>query len=343
MTRRLIVCIDGTWNSSAEKSHFLSHPTNVQRISQLLLDDGKTQRVIYIPGVGTQGLADRVIGGVWGKGNIERVCTGYRFLCEGYEAGDQIALFGFSRGAFAVRSIVGVTANLGVLRSDQLHHVVEAVSLYRRPLMDVPQRQERISSFKETHCHEERPLIAFVGVWDTVIRYGPLLAPPRYFLERTLQEYFGLFDHKIPLHVRHFCHALALDERRTAFWPWRAERQDEGPPYHVVEEMWFAGSHSDVGGGYSDSRLAEFPLRWICERAAAAGLEFHHMPSVGKDSHLASPHSSRIGLWRILPSRRRTVQDSDCLNDSVERKMRSSSYRPQARLPKEILSRLTSA
>jgi len=341
MTRRLVVCIDGTWNSSAEKSYFFAHPTNVHRISELLLDDGKSQRVIYVPGVGTRGLADRVMGGVWGTGCIERVCSGYSFLCKGYEEGDQIALFGFSRGAFAARSIVGVIQNLGVLHSDQLHNVVKAVSLYRRALMG-RSRYEKISAFKETRCHEEKPVIAFVGVWDTVIRYGPLLTPLGLLLEKTLQQHLGLFDHRIPLNVRHFCHALALDEHRSAFWPWRAEKQNTAPP-DQVEEMWFSGSHSDIGGGYVDSRLAEFPLRWMCERAAAAGLKFNHMPSVGASSHLAPLNPSRIGIWRTLPSRRRTVEDCDCLHDSAKRRIQSSSYRPKARLSAEMLSRLTCA
>lgn len=337
MPRRLIVCIDGTWNSSAEKSRQFSYPTNVWRISQLLLNDGQTQRVIYVPGVGTQGFADRVIGGVWGEGTTQRICDGYRFLCEGYEAGDQISLFGFSRGAFAARSIIGLLINLGVLRSDQLHYVREALALYRRD-----HRREEAQAFAETHCHEVKPEITFVGVWDTVVRFGPLLAPLQDLLVSVLKERFGLYDHQIPHTVKHFCHALALDERRAAFWPWRAERL-KGSPRDQVEETWFAGVHSDVGGGYPDTRLADFPLRWICERAAAAGLVFHHMPTVSDDSYLARPHRSRRGLWRVLPSRRRIVQESDCLHDSVERKMRSTSYRPAARLPKQLLTRLTSA
>jgi uncharacterized protein (DUF2235 family) len=100
MPRNLVVCIDGTWNSNAEKSQFFSHPTNVERISKVLIDDGRKQRVIYRPGVGTQGIVDRVIGGVWGAGSTERICDGYRFLCESYEPGDRIALFGLDLTRF---------------------------------------------------------------------------------------------------------------------------------------------------------------------------------------------------------------------------------------------------
>jgi uncharacterized protein (DUF2235 family) len=337
MARRLIICIDGTWNSNAERSRFFSYPTNVARISQLLLDDGMTQRVIYIPGIGTKGLADRVVGGVWGAGITKLACAGYRFLCEQYQSGDEICLFGFSRGAFAVRSIGGLLINFGVLRRDRLESIREAMDLYRR----TRNPRETSHAFRRSHCLEEKPPIAFVGVWDTVIRFGPLVAPLAIALESFLGR-FGLVDHRIPHTVRYFCHALALDERRAAFWPWRAEKHDQSPP-DQIEEMWFAGSHSDVGGGYLDSRLAEIPLRWMCERASAAGLVFDHLPSVGEDSALAPLHSSRGGLWQMLPSRRRIVDDSDRLHHSVERRMQCTSYRPAARLPEQMLMSLTRA
>lgn len=339
MARCLIVCIDGTWNSSAEKPNPFSQPTNVARISELLINDGKRQLVIYRPGVGTSGFVDQFIGGVWGAGSTERICDGYRFLCKNYKPGDRLAFFGFSRGAFAVRSIIGVLTKVGVLRSDQLHLVRKAVSLYREPYWN---NHLKLHSFAKRYCHEWNPTIMFVGLWDTVIRYGPVLAPFRGILKFALKRPFGLFDQTIPAKVRHFCHALALDECRSAFWPWRVSNEKLAPE-QVLEEMWFAGSHTDVGGGYSDSRSAEFPLRWIAEHAANAGLEFHQRPIVSKDSHLAPLNPSRVSFWRILPSRRRIVQGSDRLHNSVKLRAQTASYRPIARLPKSILCHLTGA
>lgn len=321
MTRCLVVCIDGTWNSSAEKSKLYSFPTNVERISKLLVNDGKEQRVVYRPGVGTQGFVDRVIGGVWGAGSQKRIRDGYRFLCENYEAGDRLAFFGFSRGAFAVRSLMGMVGRVGVLRTDKLDHVRQAVYLAQSPL-----RRDRglIESFAQTHCHDHRPHVMFVGVWDTVIRYGPILTPFREILGLALRRYFGFFDHRVPPWVASFCHALALDERRSAFWPWRVSTE-KYDPRQTVEEIWFAGSHSDVGGGYRDSRPADFPLQWIAEQAAKAGLLFRQMPLVAKDAHLVPLNPSRVGIWRVLPSRRRIVQDSDRIHSSVE--LRASQVR----------------
>jgi uncharacterized protein (DUF2235 family) len=335
MSRCLIVCIDGTWNSSAEKSRYFSYPTNVERIGQLLVNDGERQQVIYLPGVGTGGFVDRVIGGIWGAGSNERLLSGYRFLCENYREGDRLAFFGFSRGAFAVRAIIGVIARLGILRFDQLEHVPKAVSLYRRPLW---MGDAKLRSFRESYCLHVKPEIAFVGVWDTVIRYGPLLLPIRGVIELTMRRHFGLYDHRIPAFVRRFCHALALDEQRAAFWPWRAAGQGILPDQ--VEEVWFAGSHSDVGGGYKESGPADFPLSWISEHAAKADLLFQRMPSVGSSSHTAHLNPSRVGPWRFISSRSRVVKDSDSIDDSVELRVRDSDYWPNAKLPDNICQRI---
>jgi uncharacterized protein (DUF2235 family) len=334
MSRAFIVCIDGTWNSSAEESRFKSYPTNVERISRLLVNDGATQRVFYRPGVGTQGYIDRLIGGVWGSGTTRLICDGYRFICEHYQPGDRLSLFGFSRGAFQVRAIVGIIARIGVLRFGQLEYVPKAVSLARSPLwMD----RAVVDAFSAAHC--DKVPITFVGVWDTVIRYGPVLAPVRKTLELAQRMRFGLVDNTIPFWVGHFCHALALDERRAAFWPWRA-RKDRSSQQQV-EELWFAGTHSDVGGGYADTGLSEIALQWMIERAQYAGLLFHKQTSVRENCDLAGVNPSRIGIWRFLRSQRRLVEESDHFHASVERRMRAGLYQPAARLPDSVLRRMT--
>src|ERR1700716_1063543 len=106
MSRYLILCIDGTWNAAREGEPSDTQRTNVARIYDLLSNDGERQSVKYIPGIGTRGLLDRISGGVWGGGITNRKQVGYDFLCRNYRPGDRIGLFGFSRGAFAVRAIV---------------------------------------------------------------------------------------------------------------------------------------------------------------------------------------------------------------------------------------------
>ncbi len=311
MPRVLVVCIDGTWNTGEETSRFKSVPSNVERITKHLVNDGKSQLVIYRPGVGTQGYLDRIRGGVWGAGATAQIYDGYRFLANSYQPGDRLALFGFSRGAFAVRSILTVLARVGLLRPDSLDQIPEAIRLARRP----PRwggMYESFHDFSEAHCRKESEwlVIEFVGVWDTVIRYGPVLRPVNAAFELIRRQHFGLFDHRIPKNVRSMCHAIALDESRAAFIPWRFEASREG-----LEEVWFAGSHSDVGGGYEKAGLSQISLSWIAERAAQTGVLFDTMPAVEEDSYLAEINPSQSGYWRVLPSLARTVQEADRLHE----------------------------
>jgi uncharacterized protein (DUF2235 family) len=133
MSRYLILCIDGTWNTALEGATHHSHRTNVARVHQLLTNDGERQCVMYLPGIGTKGSFDRMLGGVWGGGITDRMREGYEFLCRNYRIGDRIGLFGFSRGAFAARAIVGLIANFGLLRLEHLDKINDAIRLYRKP------------------------------------------------------------------------------------------------------------------------------------------------------------------------------------------------------------------
>lgn len=329
MPRHLIACIDGTWNSEPEHSQFFSGPTNVARVSKLLISDGKRQRVLYAPGIGTGGYFDRIIGGTWGAGTMARVRTVYRSLCESYEPGDQIALFGFSRGAFAARAIAGLIGTVGLVRNDQLDHIEQAFSCYQNPKMLWGSEGQ---TFRDRHSYSVT--VFFIGLWDTVIRHGPILAPVGWLIERALSRRFGLVDQRAGRHIRHVAHALALDEERSAFRPFRMTASH---PAQTVQELWFAGSHSDVGGGYQESRPSEFSLRWIIERAAQAGLMFHEMPRIHEDAYSAPLNPSRIRTWRLLPSRRRVLMESDRIHESVHLRMRATSYRPVAKLPKTLL------
>lgn len=328
MPRLLIFCIDGTWNSELERSRFFSWPTNVARVSELLINDGERQSVLYVPGVGTQGYSDRIIGGIWGAGSTARLRTVYKSLCENYEPGDEIALFGFSRGAFTARAIAALIGTVGIIRHNQLDQIDQAFSLHhgRMNLWG-----SLLRTFRDAHSYEATVL--FMGLWDTVIRHGPVLAPLGWLIERALNRRFGLMDHYPGGHVKHVVHALALDEERSAFRPWRITISN---PFQTVKEVWFAGSHSDVGGGYENSKPSEFSLRWVVDRAAMAGLMFHERPRISENAHRAPLNPSRNGIWRLMPSRKRNVMESDSIHESVHLRMCTTSYRPIAKIPKTL-------
>lgn len=255
MARCLIACIDGTWDSDPEQSEFFSYPSNVARVHQLLVNDGERRRVLYLPGVGTRGYSDRLIGGIWGAGTFVRLRSVYRSLCESYDPGDQIALFGFSRGAFAARAIAQLIGSVGLLRHDQFDHIEEALSYYQNP------KKLRSSTFRDFRdrytWRSEFTTVLFVGLWDTVIRHGPILLPMRWFIERAVHHRFGLLDEYAGPTVKHVAHAMALDEKRAAFSVIRVTTSNS---FETVRELRFAGSHSDVGGGYQESRSAEYSL-----------------------------------------------------------------------------------
>jgi hypothetical protein len=207
---------------------------------------------------------DRIGGGAFGAGLSGNVQEAYRWLAETYEEDDQIWFFGFSRGAFTVRSTVGFIRKVGLLRPPVDERVlIQAYNLYRKA-DDTPDTEEAIAFRKRHNTRTIDQLdIQFVGVWDTVGALGV----PGGLLGRVSRERWGFHDHRLSSKVKHAYQALATDELRAAYLAalWA------GPfdPAQTVEQAWFAGQHSDVGGAGG-----EIALRWMGEKAEAAGLVF---------------------------------------------------------------------
>ena len=322
----LIVCIDGTWCPARAHPGGVTRYTNVVRIFRHMEGGGPRQRQFYSMGVGTGGLLRKYTGGIWGFGSRRLIREAYRFVCSLYEPGDQIALFGFSRGAFAVRAVAAVINAVGILREDSLRHAGRAVGLARSASRH---RLEKQVKFREAHSFPT-PTVSFIGVWDTVTSHGPYLPWLRRWLEQRLDRRFGLIDTTVPPCVRQVAHALALDEVRTGFSPWRARA---GHPGQTVEEEWFAGYHSDVGGGNLETGPADIALEWMIEKAMAAGIQFKTMPTVDEEAHLAPLTPSRKGVWLLLPRRPRQLEVDDTLHPSAHRRAEQSDYAHQARKP----------
>ena len=280
MSRNLIYLCDGTWQSPDKEK-----PTNVWKTATAveIADD---QLLHYDAGVGTGW--PRVSGGLFGAGLVANILEGYRWICEHYLPGVRIFLFGFSRGAYTARWIAGMIGQVGLAESEER----------TRDAWDVMLRQDPVElSLWWSTDNATRAPVEFVGVWDTVGAHGVPVGPTRLFAPRFPDTLLG--DH-----VRMACHALAEDEQRKAFQPclWT------NPPCPRIQQTWFKGWHSDVGGGGTVG-LSDITLRWMMNHAQAAGLRLRRM----WDHHLmpnpnAIPTPARgITTWagmkpRIIPA-----------------------------------------
>ncbi|CAA2137656.1 DUF2235 domain-containing protein [Methylobacterium bullatum] len=290
--KRIALFLDGTWNT-------LDDNTNVWRLKALCAQrgtDGVSQVVYYSRGVGTTP-TEKVRGGVLGVGIDRNVARAYEWLVETYEPGDQIFIFGFSRGAYTARSLAGFIALCGLLKPGAPLGTGQLFDRYRRG------DETRTIRWLKTHerdgtlidaSREESWMLTYampvpvkmVGVWDTVGSLGmPTPAIPVLDKIPGLSRSGYAFLHTgLRLPIENGYHALAIDEHRATFAPtlWTKKFRDGvqpnemAPPRPVanVEQRWFVGAHANVGGGYRDDLLSQVPLHWIMEKASHHGLAF---------------------------------------------------------------------
>lgn len=307
--KTLVVCIDGTWNTPGQRDldpvtgRVIETRTNVAATWEILtgelLDRARPygsiaplQRqsgaALYLSGVGSSGSRlSQYVHGATGRGLAERIRDAYRFLSERWQPGDRIMGFGFSRGAFAVRSLIGFIEAVGLPRSNNLvkeHELAKLYAMYRnrarRPL-------------RRPGWTVAAP-VQFLGLWDTV---GAL----------AFGQWFNGYHELSPGNVAHVCHAVALDEERKLFWPELWVGKDQ--PGQTVEEFLFAGAHTNIGGGYSDARLSTIPLSWVLRRASDNGLEVEpaDIETTVCDTAFATRRPSYTEFWHNCPMLGRLV------------------------------------
>jgi uncharacterized protein (DUF2235 family) len=330
--KRLVLCFDGTWNRPADEGSDVE--TNVRRFHQSVADagpDGVPQESWYHEGVGTGGTIDHWAGGVLGAGLDGLILDGYRHLCDRYEDGDEVYVLGFSRGAYAARSLVGLVRNCGLVRPGL---ALAAYWLYRTRDDGPDSIAARL--FRAANGREIR--VRFLGVWDTVGALGiPRELGDRVRLVgRANLAFYEFHDTRLSKIVDFAYHAAAVDEHRkdydVALW--------DGPPEpgQVMEQRWFAGAHADVGGGYAARDLSDLALRWMQERAAAVGLGVA-LVEPGPEAYrgvLADSYATFLGgKYRLFhPERhyRRVLgmaAGNEVLDPSVEaRRAADEGYRP---------------
>jgi uncharacterized protein (DUF2235 family) len=268
------------------------------------------------------------------------VLNGYRFLAETFGPGDQIYLFGFSRGAYTARSLAGLIRNCGILRRENADRVDEAFALYRDRTSQTHPRALASQIFREMYAHDDDE-IYFIGVWDTVGALGiPTELPGWEWLSERLtgwEEMWGFHDTRLSSHVKFAYHALAIDETREPFKPtmWT---QDDAAHGQTLEQVWFAGVHTEVGGGSADASLSDIALLWMVEKAKECGLAvkpgYLALGAPDGAGGLISPNyagrivDSRHGVWGALHPYHRQSQSSV---RAAPEQMLSSSARRRSR------------
>ncbi len=295
MSRNIVLLSDGTGNSAAKVWR-----TNVWRTFEALDLSGNDQVAFYDDGVGTSSFKPwAILGGAFGFGLKRNVVDIYKFACRNYrDEDDRIYGFGFSRGAFTIRVVMGLILNQGLVWEQDEAKLDKkanaAYRQYRRERYHTVFRVENVFRWvrdlflsKDYDKADNRQVktIHFIGVWDTVAAYGAPLDE----MTRGISQY--LWPLELPHHtldrtrVLRACQALALDEERTTFHPelWNERVEppcefDPNTPRYIKDEqlsqVWFAGVHSNVGGGYPDDTLAYVPFVWMITEAQRCGLKF---------------------------------------------------------------------
>ncbi len=329
--KRIIILCDGTWNSPT-----ITTPTNVVRLRDACINDENRQVVRYLEGVGVNKYANllkryihKIGGGAFGWGLGRNVRLAYQQLCLHYEPGDQIYIFGFSRGAYTARSLGGMIRKCGIIPKKRVKSAFtlnRAWRLYKRkgeyldkgPLWTQRKALSPHIATSEDDWKargEEGTIVGihFMGIWDTVGAKGlpiKLLGPVAKLWNRRYQFY----DMKLSSMVRHAYHAMALDEQRLLYQPTPWENLDtlndgRTDPDRPYQQLWFIGNHGIVGGSNRNRQLVAYPLEWIVSKAVAAGLELDPraiLPDtpgrVDVMSNDVRQRSGPLNAWRVGPT-----------------------------------------
>jgi len=338
MGRRIILLSDGTGNSAAKVWR-----TNVWRVFESIDLSGSDQIAYYDDGVGTSSFKPAaILGGAFGYGLKRNVLDLYKFACRNHRSDeDEIFGFGFSRGAFTMRVVVGLILEQGIIHAKsegELDRKAKAAyrdfrrtnfhTIWRFPEAIARWVRDRVVGLV-SKCdysqadNDHNAKIRFVGLWDTVAAYG---MPVEEMTRGISQWIFPLLlpECRLSKRVVRACHALSIDDERTTFHPVLWDERDEQPlqpradgKRYVIDErisqVWFAGVHSNVGGGYPDDSLAQIPLIWIMSEAKHAGLVFKQHPEASpqtighpptaedKDGRLYDPRRGLGGYYRYGP------------------------------------------
>jgi uncharacterized protein (DUF2235 family) len=316
MSKSIIFCADGTWDSP-------QNDTNVYKLFRAIpITSG--QVAFYDDGVGSDGTPiEKLAGGAVGDGLFQKIKDGYTKIAHVYEQGDEIYIFGFSRGAFTARSLAGMIAVCGLPTANFDDNLVNtAFQAYRNKA----QRAALLASLNNYSMFNAQ--IKMIGVWDTV---GALGIPALF--GKVDPILYGFLDTSLHPNVLNAYQALAIDERRQEFPPtlWTPP----SPPVagQVLEQVWFSGVHCDVGGGYPETGLSDITFSWMIGKAMSLGLQIDanvstQYASLDAKFALDQIHESWNLLW-LFPKSRTIPKNSTLSNSVAIRCEYGNSYQPE--------------
>lgn len=323
--KRLVICCDGTWQSLQKTAN----PTNVFKIAQAVKPVSQSesqeieQVVYYDHGVGSGDLTgqvdlgERISGGAFGKGIDHKIQDAYFFLCENYVLGDEIYLFGFSRGAYTVRSLAGMIYCSGLLSRSNLRKVPEAYELYRNRL--IKPSDEEAQAFRQENG--DRVNITLLGCFDTVGSMGVPDEIPFLPLDKLINAKYRFYDTDLSSIIQNALHAVAIDEIRKVFDVTPMTRSPN-TPNQVVKQVWFPGEHGCVGGGHEKHGLSDSALMWMVDeiRALRLGLDIDLGAISGgvKPNSLEDFDNSLHGIYKLTGEKMRSIETNASLYPSVK-------------------------
>lgn len=328
MKKRIVICADGTWNRPEEDLE-KDFPTNVLKLGRAIKPvgpDGVPQQIFYDWGVGSY--EKKVSGGITGRGLNKNIVDDYRYIVQNYSPGDEIFLFGFSRGAYTIRCLCGLINNVGILKRPDANLINAAFEHYKKSSATYAPAGEKSKAFRATHSHASRK-VHFVGVWDTVGAMGIPISFLGLFDDKD-----EFYDTKIGSNVGVARHAMAIDELRRDFEPtvWEPKADVD------IRQVWFTGAHSNVGGSYAPdadgAALSDTPLQWMMGEAKASGLALEpHLKAGLNTNPLAKLHNSRRSFYRV---KKKFYRDLDhgkgdvLIHESVKQRWeQDAKYRPK--------------
>jgi uncharacterized protein (DUF2235 family) len=264
MVKNIVVFSDGTGQEGG-----VGNDSNVYKLFKVVENRTQKQISFYDSGLGSGGR--KILSLATGIGISKNIKECYRFIFENFEAGDKIYLFGFSRGAATVRSLAGFIHAFGILPKSRPELIKKAYSLYR--IKDKQKRLDAEHDFQMRH-HTMWTCIEFVGVWDTVAALGVPLPKLDKVVGMIPGFSHNFHDFNLSASISNAAQALSIDEERKTFLPtlWNAKTSKN----QTMEQVWFLGAHTDVGGGYDETGLSDIPFHWMVEKAEKYGLRIYN-------------------------------------------------------------------